>query len=88
MSLLGTSLITVGIVIFLVGYWFIGRSQGEEQCKPPIESANKAGGIAGVVFGLIFMIAGLYFNLRDYSLEVSQGANPEYSQESYSEQLV
>jgi len=85
MSLLGTSLITVGIVIFLVGYWFIGRSQGEEQCKPPIESANKAGGIAGVVFGLIFMIVGLYFNLRDSS---SQGASPEYSQESYSEQLV
>lgn len=69
MSLLGTSLIVVGIVIFLVGYWFIGRSQGEEQCNPPVESANRAGGIAGTVIGLIFMIAGLYFNLRDASPE-------------------
>lgn len=65
MSLLGTSLIVVGIVIFLVGYWFIGRSQGEEQCKPPIESANRAGGIAGTVIGLLVMVVGLYFNLRD-----------------------
>jgi uncharacterized membrane protein len=80
MSLLGTSLITVGIIIFLIGYWFIGRSQGEEQCKPPIESANKAGGIAGVVFGLIFMIAGLYFNLSQ--------SNPKVIPESYSEEVV
>lgn len=65
MSILGTSLIVVGIVIFLVGYWFIGRSQGEEQCKPPVESANRAGGIAGTVIGLIIMLAGLYFNLSD-----------------------
>jgi uncharacterized membrane protein len=80
MSLLGTSLITVGIIIFLIGYWFIGRSQGEEQCKPPIESANKAGGIAGVVFGLIFMIVGLYFNLSQ--------SNPKVIPESYSEEVV
>ena len=80
MSLLGTSLITVGIIIFLIGYWFIGRSQGEEQCKPPIKSANKAGGIAGVVFGLIFMIVGLYFNLSQ--------SNPEVIPESYSEEVV
>lgn len=80
MSLLGTSLITVGIIIFLIGYWFIGRSQGEEQCKPPIESANKAGGIAGVVFGLIFMIVGLYFNLSQ--------SNPKVILESYSEEVV
>ena len=72
MSLLGTSLIVVGIVIFLIGYWFIGRSQGEEQCKPPVESANKAGGIAGTVIGIIFMIAGLYFNLRDSPKQVEQ----------------
>jgi hypothetical protein len=69
MGLLGTSLIIVGIVIFLVGYWFLGRSQGEEQCKPPIESANKGGGIAGIVIGLIFMLAGLVVNFRE--------ANPE-----------
>lgn len=69
MSLLGTSLIVVGIVIFLVGYWFIGRSQGEEQCKPPIESANRAGGIAGTVIGLLIMLAGLYFNLSNVNPE-------------------
>ena len=69
MSLLGTSLIVVGIIIFLVGYWFVGRSQGEEQCNPRIETANKAGGIAGIVIGLIFMLAGLFVNLRE--------ANPE-----------
>ena len=69
MGLLGTSLILVGIVIFLVGYWFTGRSQGEEQCNPPIESANKAGGISGIVIGLVVMLAGLVVNLRE--------ANPE-----------
>lgn len=69
MSLLGTSLIVIGIVIFLVGYWFIGKSQGEEQCKPPIESANRGGGIAGTVIGLIFMLAGLYFNLSNSNIK-------------------
>ena len=69
MGLLGTSVIVVGIVIFLVGYWFTGRSQGEEQCNPPIESANKAGGISGIVIGLVVMLAGLVVNLRE--------ANPE-----------
>ena len=69
MGLLGTSLILVGIVIFLVGYWFTGRSQGEEQCNPPIESSNRGGGIAGIVIGLIFMLAGLVFNLRESNPE-------------------
>jgi hypothetical protein len=69
MGLLGTSVIVVGIVIFLVGYWFTGRSQGEEQCNPPIESANRAGGISGIVIGLLIMLAGLVVNLRE--------ANPE-----------
>ena len=65
MGLLGTSVIVVGIVIFLVGYWFTGRSQGEEQCNQPIESANKAGGISGIVIGLVVMLAGLVVNLRE-----------------------
>lgn len=77
MSVLGTSLIVVGIIIFLVGYWFVGRSQGEEQCSPPLQTANKAGGIAGIVFGLIFMIVGLYFNLRNNNSNIEQVAEYE-----------
>jgi Na+/proline symporter len=69
MGLLGTSLIVVGIVIFLVGFWFTGRSQGEEQCNPPIKSSNKAGGIAGIVIGLIFMLVGLVVNLSEANSE-------------------
>lgn len=69
MSVLGVSLIVVGIAIFLTGYWFTGRSQGEEQCTPPLETANKAGGIAGIVIGLIFMIAGLVVNFSQENSE-------------------
>lgn len=65
MSLLGGSMITVGIVIFLVGYWFLGKSQGEESCTPPNDKAkhNKGGGIAGIVIGIIFVIVGFIINL-------------------------
>lgn len=64
MSIVGGSLITVGIVIFLVGYWFLGKSQGEESCTPVSDKAkhNKNGGIAGIVFGIIFMVVGLVLN--------------------------
>ena len=65
MSLLGGSLITLGIAVFLVGYWFLGRSQGEEACTPPLDMSkiNRGGGIAGIVIGLIFMLVGFIINL-------------------------
>jgi len=65
MSLAGGSLIAVGLTIFLVGYWFLGKSQGEEECPQVPEKAkhNKGGGIAGIVIGLIILVIGFMINL-------------------------
>lgn len=65
MSFAGTLTITIGIIIFLVGYWFTGKSSGQKECKEKPENTdlNYGGGIAGIVIGLILMIAGLFINL-------------------------
>lgn len=65
MNPIGTALISIGIIIFLVGYWFLGKSTGEDECSTKPESLNKnfGGGIAGIVFGIIFMIVGIYMNV-------------------------
>ena len=58
-------MITLGLIIFLIGYWFLALSNGQKQCKDSvIESksfVNTAGGISGVVIGLVFMILGIVF---------------------------
>lgn len=65
MSFLGGTLITLGITVFLIGYWFLGKSKGEESCTPPLDTSgvNRGGGIAGIVIGLIFMLVGFIINL-------------------------
>jgi putative Mn2+ efflux pump MntP len=64
MSIAGTSTIVTGIIIFLVGYWFLGKSVGQNECKDKSEStrSNYGGGIAGIVIGIILMIVGLVLN--------------------------
>jgi len=64
MSIAGTSTIVAGIIIFLVGYWFLGKSVGQNECKDKSEStrSNYGGGIAGIVIGIILMIVGLVLN--------------------------
>ena len=63
MNAIGYVLIFVGLVIFLVGYWFLAESQVE--CNDPafISKAptNKGGGIAGVVIGIVVIILGIVF---------------------------
>ena len=74
MSIAGTSTIVAGIIIFLVGYWFLGKSVGQNECKDKSESAslNYGGGIAGIVIGIILMIVGLVLNFMPLKEEPSQ----------------
>lgn len=65
MSFAGGSFIFIGVIVFLIGYWFLGKGQGEESCVPPLEKSyyNKNGGIAGIVIGCSFILVGLIINL-------------------------
>lgn len=83
MSIAGTSTIVVGIIIFLVGYWFLGKSTGQNECKDKLESTslNYGGGIAGIVIGIILMIVGLVLNFMPQK-EVS--SQVEYADTSVS----
>ena len=66
MGLAGTATIIVGIIVFLIGYWYLGKSSGQKDCKdqPETTSSNYGGGIAGIVIGIILMITGLVLNFR------------------------
>ena len=65
MNAVGYILVFVGLVIFLVGYWFLAESQGTVQCTDTTivakSSTNKVGGIAGIVIGIVIMILGIVF---------------------------
>lgn len=69
MNFVGGLLITVGLIIFLVGYWFLSLSKGQQQCTDTAVtdnvSKNFGGGIAGIVIGLILMIIGIVYGNSD-----------------------
>ena len=61
MSLLGGSLIVFGITIFLVGYWFLGKNSGLQECNEEnsILSDTYKAGVVTTGIGLLLMIGGL-----------------------------
>ena len=62
MNLVGYLIVTVGLIVFLIGYWFLALSNGQKQCTNDTNhSTNMGGGIAGVVIGIIIMILGIVF---------------------------
>lgn len=63
MSPVSITLVVLGMIVFLIGYWFLGKSTGEKECPTPIESygINHGGGIAGLVLGIILMLIGIVY---------------------------
>jgi uncharacterized membrane protein len=65
MNFTGYLMITLGLTIFLIGYWFLALSNGQKECGDSTivskSSTNMTGGIAGIVIGLIIMILGIVF---------------------------
>lgn len=65
MNLTGNIMVSLGLVVFLIGYWFLALSNGQKQCGDSAivskSSTNMGGGIAGIVIGLIIMILGIVF---------------------------
>lgn len=65
MNLTGNIMVSLGLVVFLIGYWFLALSKGQKQCGDSAivskSSTNMGGGIAGIVIGLIIMILGIVF---------------------------
>ena len=68
----GNILISVGLIVFLVGYWFLPLSYGEKECNPvpASQERNFGGGIAGVVIGLLLLIIGFVMNFMNRAQEV------------------
>jgi len=61
----GSILLFIGIIVFLVGYWFLPLSYGEKECSPipDGQSLHWNGGLAAIVIGLILIITGAIMNL-------------------------
>ena len=73
MQLLPGLLILLGLVIFMIGYYYFAKSNGQNECntvngpvdKKEIEqsqSANYIGGIIGLVIAIILVIVGFILN--------------------------
>jgi MFS-type transporter involved in bile tolerance (Atg22 family) len=69
MQLLPGLLILLGLVIFMIGYYYFAKSTGQNECstvdKKEIEqsqSANYIGGIIGLVIAIILVIVGFILN--------------------------
>ena len=58
MNAVGYVLVIVGLIVFLIGYWFLAESQVE---TTDVASTHKGGGIAGIVIGIVVMILGIVF---------------------------
>ena len=50
----------VGLIVFFVGFWFLAKSRGENECGGTYANANYGGGIAGIVLGTIVLGVGIY----------------------------
>ena len=64
MNAIGYLGVFVGLIVFLIGYWFLAESQGQctgTDTTVANASAAKGGGIAGIVIGMIIMILGIVF---------------------------
>jgi uncharacterized membrane protein YfcA len=54
--------ILLGAVGLFVGYYFLAKSRGQEECadpKPSDTKRNYIGGVVGAVTGVVFIIVGL-----------------------------
>lgn len=64
MNLLGGFIVAFGLIIFLIGYWFLALSNGQKECGDSAivskSSTNMGGGIAGIVIGIVIMIIGIF----------------------------
>ena len=57
----------LGLLIFLIGYWYLAKSTGETECAPPIKSYYSIWGWICIVLGIVLLCVGLYFTLQNSS---------------------
>lgn len=55
-------MIFVGILTFLIGYWFLAYNWGEYSCNTGVSKASYIGGIVGLVLGLLLILVGIIMN--------------------------
>jgi multisubunit Na+/H+ antiporter MnhB subunit len=56
------TIIVSGLIVFLVGYWYLAKSSGEMECPTQIQSWNLIGGWLAMIIGIIIMLVGLYLS--------------------------
>jgi hypothetical protein len=66
-------ILSVGIIVFLVGFFFLGKAQGQSDCanRPDTEGANRSGGWVGLTIGIIFTIIAIVMKFRNAGISVN-----------------
>jgi hypothetical protein len=69
MSIVAQLVIILGISIFLIGYWFLGKNTGLQECnqEKSILSDTYKGGALATGIGLLLMVGGLLMFYRNSS---------------------
>ena len=62
MDTLALLILLAGIAISLIGYWFLGKSTGEQEFNNNAYTPNEGGGWAGIIIGGIIMIMAFIYN--------------------------
>ncbi len=65
MSIVGSGTVLLGIIVFLIGYWYLSKSTGQDECQsvPDSRSRNFVGGLSGLFIGIIIMVIGFFLNI-------------------------
>ena len=52
--------LTLGVMVFMIGLFFVAKAQGQRECVPESETryTNEVGGGFGLTFGIILLILG------------------------------
>lgn len=58
-------LFSVAFLLFMLGYFYIGKSKGEETCTPPPpwQNSTYTGGVVALTFGILMAIGGVVLRL-------------------------
>lgn len=54
----------LGFGIFLLGFFFVGKSTGED-AKDEMKNTNYNGGMAGIFIGIVLSIIGYFFRVTE-----------------------
>jgi general stress protein CsbA len=78
LSIFSYFIIFTGLVSFLIGYWFLAKSKGEDENSSTSAKNNFIGGLIGIIIGVIFLIYGFILSKKQIQIALTNQNLPTY----------